>query len=210
MVFKMGVGNGKEERRKNDRREKGSDNISKLKEKLLKLTEFDGKVEILSVRRGRVVIDTKDVAKFSFEEMEEEAEKIGAKWKKEIITDFINYLKSKKNVFKLRPRYVNIPFEVDKEYARKIYHFLQRHKLSFRSFIIKELSKIFGVKYEPTFSLRWKPDENMKFNQVLLPEELFLSIKAKLEKEYRRPLDKRDVRKVISNTIAEIIKNANF
>ena len=191
-------------------RKKKRAEVLELRKKLLKLSELDSKIEFFSVRRGRVVTDVKDIARFSFEEMEKEAEKIKSKWRRKVILDFIDYLKNKKYIFKVRPKYINITFEVDKSSITNLADYLRRSGKSFRSFIIDELSEAFEVGYHGKFSMKHKGKaNNLKLNQVLLPQELFESIKAKIESEHGKKLSKKETRRIISKTISEIVRKAS-
>ncbi len=191
-------------------RKRKKEEVLELRKKLIKLAELDSKIEFFSVRRGRVVTDVKDIARFSFEEMEKEAEKIKSKWRRKVVQDFIDYLKSQKYIFKVRPKYVNITFEADKSNINNLVDYLRRSGKSFRSFIIGELSEAFEVGYQGKFSMKHKgKTNNLKLNQVLLPQELFESIKAKIESEHGKKLTKKETRKIISKTISEIVKKAS-
>ncbi len=172
-----------------------------LKEKIKGFLEISGSFEFLSFRRGNVFFKEGLLTHFTFDDIGDAVKLINSKRKREIIEDFIMHLRKKKDIFKSRPEYINIKFNlVNKD---KVFNFLRSSKYpSFRAFIIDEIARAFGVSWKGNFSVSSSKEPSA--GQVLIPLELFERIRQKIGKEEGK-LDKSYVRHKIARKIEEIL-----
>ncbi len=180
------------------------ESIDKLREKILKLGEISGKLELFYLKRGVVKRAQKIIARFSPDEMIETIKNMGLnKTEREILEDFVKYMISHKYAFKSRPEYINLRLHVPKDKIAKI---LEEKKISFRKLVIDILLRRFPPDFKViNFSVK-SYKKSFKFDQVLIPRKYFDFICKRIEKEYGGRKSKKEMKKEIKRFIESEIK----
>lgn len=180
------------------------ESIDKLREKILKLGEISGKLELFYLKRGSVRRTQKIISRFGPDEMIQTIQNMELnKTEKEILEDFIKYVISHKYAFKSRPEYINLRLNVPKDKITKI---LEEKNISFRKLVIDILLGRFPADFKViNFSMK-SYKKSFKFDQVLIPKKYFDFICQRIEREYGGRKSKKEVKKEIKRLIESEIK----
>ncbi|GBD03647.1 hypothetical protein HRbin19_00944 [bacterium HR19] len=180
------------------------ESIEELRDKILRLGEISGKLELFYLKRGEVKWAQKIISRFSRDEMIETIQNMELnKTEKEILEDFIKYVFSHKYAFKSRPEYVNLRLNLPGDKIAKI---LEEKNISFRKLVIDLLQRRFPADFRViNFSMR-SYRSSFKFDQVLIPKKYFDFICRRIEREYGGRKSKKEVKKEIKKLIESEIK----
>lgn len=177
-----------------------------LKEKILKLTNLQMKIDVSLAKSKGIKVKEKRIDKFTIEELEDALQKLEIHPKgRKTIRDFLNYLMSKRDsIFKSKIKYVNVKFKAENLSRLNQYIRTNKNIKSFRNFIISKLCEEFKIDLPKTFAINSKKE--IKSAQILIPDYIINEIKHKIAKKNKKIEDK-DVIKIVRRKIESIIKD---